>query len=425
MARQFGHTWWGRAWVDALENRARLDPNRLPRGRTYARQDRVSTLHLAPGEITAFVRGNRPGRYRVLVRVRTYGDAEWARTIDSIAGRAGHAAALLEGELDPDVLTDVEAAGVDLLPGPGDLQPRCSCPDWADPCKHAAAVCYLVADALDDDPFTLFAIRGRPREALLAELRAHRRSGAASDGGHSDAPGGVPDDEGAVAREVWRAWREQSDGQRDELRGEGHAGRRQTGEGQPVPSRPLHRPPVPDRPGTPAQWPTDPPSEAPFSAEGLVALATDAAQRAWAQLRGEEGAGLALTPEADLARRAAALLGQTPEFGALARVAGTPPVDLARAAIAWQHGGPPALAVLSADPWRPPVATMAEARAAVIDSLPASTRVHVASNRITAGPLQLRLDPAGRWWRFEKRRGRWEVTAPSAEHPDDLLALDT
>jgi uncharacterized Zn finger protein len=64
--------------------------------------------------------------------------------------------------------------GLDLLPGPGEVQPRCSCPDWADPCKHAAAVCYLVADELDRDPFLLFLLRGKGRDELLAGVRQRR-----------------------------------------------------------------------------------------------------------------------------------------------------------------------------------------------------------------------------------------------------------
>lgn len=403
MARQFGHTWWGRAWVDALENRARLDPNRLPRGRTYARYDRVSSLHLARGEITARVRGNRPGAYRVVVRVHTYDDAEWKRVIETIAGRAAHAAALLDGELDPSIADDASASGVDLLPGPGDLQPRCSCPDWADPCKHAAAVCYLVADALDADPFALFELRGRSRDQLMAELRSERRAGHAPP--EAVAASGVTTriaiDDGELAREVWA-------------------------------SRPMkYEPPgadalpparfVPIRPGVPASWPTDPPADAPFTASGLQALTADAAHRAWMQLRGDGRAGLDLDLDADLARRGATLLGDTSAFAALARNVGVKPVDLARRSIAWRHGGVDALAVLDAGTWRPPDDTMADARVAVAAVLPTSDRVTVRANRITAGSVQFRLDESGRWWRFEKRRGRWEITARPADEADDLV----
>ena len=175
MARQFGSTWWGQAWVQALEDRARLDPNRLARGRTYARQDRVARVEVAPGAITALVRGNRVLPYKVTIAVPTYRDAQWVEVARAIAQRSAFAAALLDGELDPGVAEAAEAAGAPLFPGPGDLKPRCSCPDWADPCKHAAAVAYLVADALDQDPFVLFALRGSTKDRLLDRVRAQER----------------------------------------------------------------------------------------------------------------------------------------------------------------------------------------------------------------------------------------------------------
>ena len=125
----------------------------------------------------------------------------------AISARLGHAAALLDGELPPEIAEDAARAGLDLLPGAGEVGPRCTCPDDADPCKHSAAVCYLVADALDADPFALLLLRGRTRGEVLAGLRARRRGLAAAqpaasgqggalgvaralDGG---TPGGAPD----------------------------------------------------------------------------------------------------------------------------------------------------------------------------------------------------------------------------------------
>ncbi|MCU1497378.1 MAG: hypothetical protein JWM47_1331, partial [Acidimicrobiales bacterium] len=197
MAQQFGHTWWGRAWVDALEQRAALDPGRLSRGRTYARQDRVTSLNVEAGMVTASVHGSRRLDYRTHIAVRTPGEQEWAAVIAAIAGRAGHTAALLDGDLDPGVVEDARAAGVELLPTKGDLVPRCSCPDVAPTCKHIAAVAYLVAEVLDDDPFQLFALRGRTKEALLAELRAHRRRPGPD--GRPAGDDGLDPDAGALA----------------------------------------------------------------------------------------------------------------------------------------------------------------------------------------------------------------------------------
>lgn len=400
MATQFGHTWWGRAWVDALEQRARVDPNRLARGRTYARQDRVTSLSVEQGRVLASVRGSRRLNYRTRVDVRTYGDDEWARVVATIAGRAGHTAALLDGELEPGIVDDAREAGVELLPSRNDLQPHCSCPDDAVPCKHAAAVCYLVAESLDDDPFTLFTLRGRTKADLLAELReVRRRDATAAHHPDDDAfaalvatgPQGTGADPGMVAREAWS--RDLAD----------------------LPAVPE----VPPVPGTPAAWPDDPPVDAPFDPPGLLALATDAARRAWNQVRGDGDSALALTRDADLARREA----EGPGPGSIARSPGMarPSADLAHRALAWRHGGEAGLAVLSEDPWRPPLATMAAARAAVEEAGVSPSVVTVSNNRITGPGFQLRLSRAGSWWRFEKHKGRWEIAAAPAESPDDLL----
>ena len=180
---EFGRTWWGRAWLEALEQRARLDPDRLPRGRDYARSGAVGDLTLAPGEARAQVQGRKTEPYQVRIRVRRFTEDEWDRVLEAISARLGHAAALLDGELPPEIADDVAAAGLDLLPGGGELGPRCSCPDDADPCKHSAAACYLLTDALDTDPFALFLLRGRTRDQVLAGIRTRRRgvaSGQAS-----------------------------------------------------------------------------------------------------------------------------------------------------------------------------------------------------------------------------------------------------
>ena len=132
------------------------------------------------GAIVASVQGSRAKPYKVTVRVRTYSDQEWDLTLATLASRVGHMAALLDGEMPPGVADDLAAAHIDLLPVAGELQPRCSCPDWANPCKHAAAVCYLVADTLDADPFLLFLMRGRGRDTLLAGLRARRAAARAA-----------------------------------------------------------------------------------------------------------------------------------------------------------------------------------------------------------------------------------------------------
>ena len=125
---EFGRTWWGRAWLEALEQRARLDPDRLPRGRDYARSGAVGDLTLAPGEARARVQGRKTEPYQVRIRVRRFTDDEWDRVLEAISARLGHAAALLDGELPPEIADDAAAVGLDLLPGGGELGPTLQLP---------------------------------------------------------------------------------------------------------------------------------------------------------------------------------------------------------------------------------------------------------------------------------------------------------
>ncbi|MEU7593543.1 SWIM zinc finger family protein [Streptomyces sp. NPDC039022] len=161
----FAETWWGSAWLDALETTA-LDSARLARGRTYARDGNVDTINITPGRIAASVRGSRPRPYNVVIRLRHLTADEWTVLLDSVAAEPAQLTALLAKKL-PKAVAE---AGVQLLPGPGDLVPRCSCPDHGNPCKHAAAVCFQVARLLDADPFVLLLVRGRGERELLDEL---------------------------------------------------------------------------------------------------------------------------------------------------------------------------------------------------------------------------------------------------------------
>lgn len=179
--RAFADTWWGRAWVAALED-STLDAGRLSRGRTYARQGKVGQVSVSSGLVKAPVQGSDFHPYRTSVRVPALTDSQWDTLLNTIATRAGHTAALLDGEMPEDLVEDARAAGVPLLPLPTELDPKCSCPDWGYPCKHAAALCYAIASGIDADPFVLFALRGRTKEKVFAELRRlpyprpHRRS---------------------------------------------------------------------------------------------------------------------------------------------------------------------------------------------------------------------------------------------------------
>ncbi|MDX2701169.1 SWIM zinc finger family protein, partial [Streptomyces ipomoeae] len=200
----FAESWWGNAWVSALEEGA-LDAARLARGRAYADKGHVDAITVTPGLVLAYVHGSRPRPYRVQIRVRTLDDTEWDRLLDAAAERPGRIAALLDKQL-PQALADTgprdagdtgdtgtrAGPGVRLLPGPGELDPHCSCPDFGHPCKHAAALCYQTARLLDEDPFVLLLLRGRGERQLLDALSrrsATRAARAAQDGEPQALPG--------------------------------------------------------------------------------------------------------------------------------------------------------------------------------------------------------------------------------------------
>jgi uncharacterized Zn finger protein len=385
--RTFGNTWWGKAWIEALETRARLDPNRLPRGRTYARHDRVSEMTVEPGVVEAPVQGSRRVPYRVTIRIRTFTEDEWERVLRAIVAKAAHAAALLDGDMDPGIVADARAAGVELFPTAGELLPRCSCPAWADPCKHSAAVCYLMADRLDDEPFDLLLLRGKERGEVVAGLRALRTRAGSS----PSATAPPTRDTTMTARAAWQ---------------------RTPG---PLPAvRPPTRRPVP-----PAPWPVDPPPDAELDGTGLMSLATDSVERAWRMTTGEGGSGLDLDELADLARRAESALG-TPQWEILVGRSGVPSRELVRRAVAWRFGRAAGVKAAAEAPWKPDARLMAEARQRLVTAGVASSQLRVDRNALIWGDTRVRLGHDGRWWRFAKRGGRWEMSAAPADDVDDL-----
>lgn len=170
--KQFGATWWGQRWLEALERFGAAYTARMNRGRGYARQGRVHDLEIAGGAITARVTGTRPAPYRVTIRIAPLPGRVWDAAINAMATRALFAARLLAGEMPEEIDDAFQSARASLFPQrAGDLATECTCPDVANPCKHVAAVHYVIGEAFDRDPFLLFELRGRPKELVLAALR--------------------------------------------------------------------------------------------------------------------------------------------------------------------------------------------------------------------------------------------------------------
>ncbi|HEY6333554.1 MAG TPA: SWIM zinc finger family protein [Blastocatellia bacterium] len=169
---QFGGTWWARRWIQVLESFN--IGGRLARGRTYARKGQVVSIDIAKGVVNAQVQGSRPAPYRVLIEVKQLSALEWQRLAQALNSQAIFAAKLLAGEMPQDIEEAFKVAGLSLFPEKlRDLKTECSCPDYSNPCKHIAAVYYLLGEEFDRDPFLIFKLRGMTREGLLALLGAH------------------------------------------------------------------------------------------------------------------------------------------------------------------------------------------------------------------------------------------------------------
>lgn len=170
----FGKSWWASRWIAALE-RLDISPGRLSRGRTYARVGQVISLDIGRGRVQAIVQGSRADPYTVHVQFRQLTDKEWDRVVDAMAAQALYAARLLSGEM-PEQIEEVFAdVGTSLFPKEqDDMHTTCTCPDVANPCKHIAAVHYLLGERFDEDPFLMFLLRGRSQEEIVAALRARR-----------------------------------------------------------------------------------------------------------------------------------------------------------------------------------------------------------------------------------------------------------
>ncbi|MET7757733.1 SWF or SNF family helicase [Streptomyces sp. NPDC005389] len=427
----FARTWWGLAWLKALEDTA-LDGRQLKAGRRHARAGAVGAVSVRPGRITAVVKDRDGTAYRSDVLVREFSEEEWERLLDLAVDSAGHIAALLDREMPPHLVEDAAAAGLDLLPGIGDLDPECGCEAW-DHCPHTSALCYQVARLLDEDPFVLLLMRGRGERTLLDQLQARSASRAAHGGrGADDTPGsdtpegagGMP---GVSAEEAYAA-------------------------GFLVP--PLPAPPVAqDAPGRSLSLDTETEPGPGVDPTALEFLAADAAGRAHRMLvaaladgasdgtasgggvsggpsvQGGSPAPAAPTVALTVAQDAVRLAAGAPLPRITARLAsgsGRTRAEMDLATRAWGFGGAAALAVLEED-WTPDAEALAWAGTRLTeawedDERPALRRSGGARWTVVGGEAQLRLGEDGRWWPYLKSGARWSPAGPADRDPATALA---
>ena len=185
-----GETWWSQRFIAILESFG--FGSRLDRGRNYARRGQVLDLEVRPGVVEARVQGTRVRPYRVQLGVEMLDEGDWERAERAMASKAVFAAKLLAGEMPRDIEEVFATCRLSLFPtSAAQLASWCTCPDQVKPCKHVAAVFYLLAEAFDRDPFLVFTWRGRTREELLehlADLRRPAGSGPEPEAGATEEP---------------------------------------------------------------------------------------------------------------------------------------------------------------------------------------------------------------------------------------------
>ncbi len=159
MAKQYGITWWGQQWLNSLTN---IDnSNRLPRGRSYANTGKVRSTDVSGNHISAKVQGSQPKPYKIDITVPLFSEGDKKSLVEEVARNPALVAKLLNRELPADLLQFAENQGIRVFPRTWrDFDMRCSCPDYAVPCKHLAAVIYTVAEEIDRNPFMVFEVHG-------------------------------------------------------------------------------------------------------------------------------------------------------------------------------------------------------------------------------------------------------------------------
>ncbi|MCD7442668.1 SWF or SNF family helicase [Streptomyces lincolnensis] len=388
--RAFAQTWWGRAWLKALEDTA-LDSVQVKAGRRLARAGAVGAVSVRPGRITAVVQDHDGAAHRADVLLAELSDEQWDRFLGMAVERSGHVAALLDRDMPPHLVEDAAAAGIDLLPGMGELEPECDCGTW-DHCGHTVALCHQVARLLDQDPFVLLLMRGRAERPLLDALQERSATPDPSTAG----PAGVD------AAEAYAA-------------------------GGILPPLPALAG-LPERPGVPPSLDTEAspaPGVDPAALEFLAARTAVEARRLLADaLRAETAPETGLTVAQDAVRLAAG----DPEEAVTVRLAdgsGRGRDQLALAVRAWRLGGVAALAVCEEE-WGVEGETLARARAALDAAWEEDERpvLRATGNRwtVVGAPGQLRLGRDGRWWPYRKEQGHWVPAGGAAQDPATALA---
>ncbi len=381
-------SWWATVWSSAM-GLAFAEAPELASGAALARRSTFAAPEVSPGSVTL----GDPGGWTAHVGMQQLDDGQWETLVRTIAADPQLTGAVIVGDLPSDLHGRAVALGCSLAPDPRDVAADCTCGDWHDPCRHVGALLAVVADLIADDPWLLTMLRGRTRDELVEAVRRVR---AAQRGVElpeaSDEPRGS--DPGIAASAAFQA----------------------TPSLLPPALAPVRRPasPVEFRP---------PPADAGVGVADLHRLVVDAAERAFLLLNGtSDAAALLLDPAHDLARLASRVIDDDLRLDELAASSGQSEDDIRRCGRAWLVGGPDGVDIASGTngPARAPADLLADGAQALE---PLTGTIRVSGRTLTVGDTQLRVDIAGRWWRFtsDARLG-WTLVEGPSDSPSDLYS---
>ncbi|GAA1427793.1 hypothetical protein GCM10009601_39600 [Streptomyces thermospinosisporus] len=416
--RARGQSWWGKAWVEAMED-TWPEEEPLKKGRAFARSGRIGPVTVSPGRIAALVYAGEDEPFPVGLLIPELDDDQWDALWEKTADRPAETEAVLAGELPPDLLEAAEDARLGVLPGYGELEPDCDCDEPEHPCVHAVALGYQFSWLLDEEPQILLLVRGRAWDEALDELKSVLLLRAMTgDAGETDE---AEDEETNGAQE-----QAHEDAGPDTNRPAAEALR----EPQGISVTDTYARPVAPLPPLPAL--PEPPQEAPEPVAGIEAdplerLVADAAVRARRLLAYTLGLAAEPPRPLDLWQDTVRIAATHPHPGVRARLrAGCGrPEELDRAVEAWRTGDSAGLDVLEQS-WEPPAADVARVRAALTagweeDELPELV-VHGNHWTVAGRGVQLRYGRDGRWYPYQERSGVWWPAGPPAHEPGPVLS---
>ena len=163
-SRKLATRFWGSAWMRHLAVCESGGLSLAP-GRTLLRHGCVLDVQVAPGRVTAVVSAD--ALYDVELRLRPPEEERVEALAALCAGKIDSLLSLLEGRVDAALLQQLCDPENGLLPDARDWHISCSCPDWSEPCPHAAAAMYALGVLLDAQPELLFTLRAIEPAVLL------------------------------------------------------------------------------------------------------------------------------------------------------------------------------------------------------------------------------------------------------------------